>query len=128
MHSSIEGAIAMQLTWLLIHDGHVFHRDGTFEVNIPNINVLTNVCVISRVRKEYLPEGIFFADPIPQDSDDGVLHMVARHPGDKIPSIPLDRIEFYWGGRWINGRECDFDEITNTVLNGSVSNISPFFE
>ncbi|WP_332702622.1 hypothetical protein [Devosia sp.] len=84
---------------------------------------IRNVSILSRVKVGDLPKGVCFADPIPQDSKDGIVHVVDA----ESVSINLGKIEFRVAGTWVQGTEVLFEEVIETARNGSVSHLVPAF-
>lgn len=121
--SALNGARAMQLNNIGNASDYQLDFDRTIERTGPNPSILTSVSIISRVGRKFIPRGEFFADPIPQDSPCGILHVVLER--NKPPSIPLRHVEFLIDNRWRSGLDVDFEEIIASAREGNVRQIIP---
>lgn len=81
------------------------------------LRLIDGFSIMSRVRRDRLPDGMFFDDLKPQDAPCGMVHIVEQIGSDNV-SIPHQDIEFWLDSDWRSGTNIPFHDLSGIAEEG----------
>lgn len=117
----------LALEFQLTHIGDFCYVEMNLDRDIVGDTVAEELCrapIMSRVRREHLPNGLFITDLNPQLIPFGLAHVVAIPTGQSV-RIPEHHIEFWYRDNWCRISDIDRHEMLEDIRRGSFRSIVP---
>lgn len=139
-YCGLDGARLLQAKDLLLAGGFTVDRNGIVKF-LPEMfigddcsaglekskkELLRAASIVSRVRVEFLPNGMLFPDPITPDSPKAVVHIIRRDANAPSFKIPPESIDVFVDGNWKNLLQVDLERVVREAGAGQIGRILTF--